>query len=178
MARGRELVARVLSRLRESAWWSLVPKAAFGALTLGALALLGSGVLDGWVPTGGALAPAEAAPATRGRRTASASASASSPAPPPASASPSASASASAAPPANGKVVLNTATEADLQKLPGVGPKKAKAIIALREKLGGKFKRLEDLMRVRGLKRRALERIRPLVVLDAETEPSKKPDTR
>jgi competence protein ComEA len=73
---------------------------------------------------------------------------------------------------------LNTATEADLQKLPGVGPKKAKAILALREKLGGKFKRLEDLMRVRGLKRRALERIRPLVVLDAETEPPKKPDTR
>lgn len=66
--------------------------------------------------------------------------------------------------------MLNSATEADLTKLPGVGPKKAQAILALRDKLGGKFKRLEDLMRVRGLKRKALERIRPLVVLDAEDD--------
>jgi competence protein ComEA len=70
-------------------------------------------------------------------------------------------------------VVLNTATEADLTKLPGVGPKKARAILSLREKLGGRFKRIEDLMRVRGLKRKALEKIRPLVVLDAEDEAKK-----
>lgn len=68
----------------------------------------------------------------------------------------------------DGKIVLNRATEDELTKLPGVGKKKAQAIVALREKLGGRFKRLEDLMRVRGLKRKALERIRPHVVLDAE----------
>ena len=65
-------------------------------------------------------------------------------------------------------MVLNTANEAELMKLPGVGKKKAQAILALREKLGGRFKRIEDLTRVRGLKRKALAKIRPLVILDAE----------
>ncbi len=173
MARVRELIARIVSRARESVWFSLLPKASFGLLALAALGLLGSGALDEYVPTKSALAPAEAAPAVRARPRAATSASASASA----SASPSASApaSASAAPSASGRVlvVLNTATEADLTKLPGVGPKKARAILSLREKLGGRFKRIEDLMRVRGLKRKALEKIRPLVVLDAEDEAKK-----
>ena len=74
--------------------------------------------------------------------------------------------------------MLNTATESDLTKLPGVGKKKAQAILALREKLGGRFKRIEDLTRVRGLKRKALAKIRPLVVLDAEDDAKKPPPAR
>jgi competence protein ComEA len=64
------------------------------------------------------------------------------------------------------KVVLNTATAAELCTLPGVGPKRAEQILALREKLGGRFRRIEDLRRVRGIGRKALERLKPLVVLD------------
>ncbi|NUO47728.1 MAG: helix-hairpin-helix domain-containing protein, partial [Polyangiaceae bacterium] len=152
--------------------FSLLPKAAFGLLALAALGLLGSGALDDYVPTKSALAPAEAAPAVRASARATASASAS--ALPSGSASVSAvpSASASAAPRA--LVVLNSATESDLTKLPGVGPKKAQAILKLREKLGGRFKRIDDLTRVRGLKRKALEKIRPLVVLDAEDDAKKR----
>jgi competence protein ComEA len=64
------------------------------------------------------------------------------------------------------KVVLNTATAAELCTLPGIGPKRAEQILALREKLGGRFRRLEDLRRVRGIGRKKLEQLRPLVVLD------------
>jgi competence protein ComEA len=84
-------------------------------------------------------------------------------------------ASASAAPPLSallpdGRIVLNLADAEQLDKLPGVGRKKAEAIVALRTKLG-RFRKLEELARVRGIKRRFIERIRPLVVLDAPTTP-------
>jgi competence protein ComEA len=69
------------------------------------------------------------------------------------------------------KIILNTASEVELCKLPGVGTKKAQAILALREKLGGRFKRLEDLYRVKGIKRRFLERIKPHVLLDPPADP-------
>jgi competence protein ComEA len=65
----------------------------------------------------------------------------------------------------DGRVVLNLATEQDLMDLPGIGPKRAQAILALRSKLG-RFRRLEELLRVRGLGSRLLERLRPLVVVD------------
>lgn len=67
----------------------------------------------------------------------------------------------------DGKLILNLASVEDLDALPGIGASKAKAIVDLRTKLGGRFKRLEDLMRVRGIKRKFLDRLRPLVVLDA-----------
>lgn len=66
---------------------------------------------------------------------------------------------------ADGKVILNLATEEDLRRLSGIGPAKAKAILALRAKLG-RFKRVEDLLRVKGIGRKRLARLRPLVVLD------------
>ena len=64
-------------------------------------------------------------------------------------------------------VVLNAATEDDLTKLPGVGPVRARAVLALRARMGGRFRAIEDLMRVKGIGRKTLQRIRPLVVLDA-----------
>ena len=66
---------------------------------------------------------------------------------------------------ADGKTVLNLASEQDLEGLPSIGPKRAQAIVALRAELG-RFRKLEDLLRVRGIGRRLLERLRPLVVLD------------
>ena len=57
---------------------------------------------------------------------------------------------------------LNTATAEELQRLPGVGAKRAEAILTLRTKLGH-FRRAEDLLRVRGVGRATLKRWRPLV---------------
>lgn len=47
-------------------------------------------------------------------------------------------------------VNINTATETELEKLPGVGPAKAKAIVEDRKK-NGPFKTTEDLKRVKGI---------------------------
>jgi competence protein ComEA len=161
-----EVLMRVLTsladRVRRSKWMPLLAKivASFGVIA--ALGLVGTGLFDGWVRTRKAAAagaisgvgPADAPPPPR---TAVATETASAPLP---------SASASAGPcKVEGKVILNTATAEELDKLPGVGPSKALRIVELRTKLGG-FKRLEELFRIKGIKRKLLEKIRPLVVLD------------
>jgi len=72
---------------------------------------------------------------------------------------------------ADGKVILNRADVTELRRLPGVGPKRAEAIVALRTKLGGRFKRLGDLLRVKGIGPKGLKKLEPHVVLD-EPKPS------
>lgn len=69
---------------------------------------------------------------------------------------------ASAAPVA--PVNVNTATAEDLIRLPGIGPARAKAIIELRGKIGG-FKKLEDLMRVKGIGRATFRKLEPMMKL-------------
>ena len=59
---------------------------------------------------------------------------------------------------------LNTATVEQLENLPEIGPTMAKAIVRFREK-SGPFRRVEDLLAVRGITRRRLEKIRPLVTV-------------
>lgn len=49
-----------------------------------------------------------------------------------------------------GVVNLNTATQAELESLPGIGPSKARAIIEYRE-AHGPFRRAEDLQDVKGI---------------------------
>jgi competence protein ComEA len=65
-------------------------------------------------------------------------------------------------------VYLNDATEQDLRRLPGIGAKRATAILALRAKIG-RFRKVEELMRVRGIGRKGVERLRPVVRLDPPT---------
>ncbi|WP_169796429.1 ComEA family DNA-binding protein [Chondromyces crocatus] len=65
----------------------------------------------------------------------------------------------------DGRVVLNLASAEDLRRLPGIGPTKAAGILALRMKLK-RFRKIEDLRRVKGIGRRSLERLRPLCVVD------------
>ncbi|MCP1638435.1 helix-hairpin-helix domain-containing protein [Streptococcus gallinaceus] len=62
-------------------------------------------------------------------------------------------------------VNLNTATEADLQTITGIGAKRAADIIAYREANGG-FKSVDDLNQVSGIGGKTLENIRPYVTVD------------
>ena len=59
---------------------------------------------------------------------------------------------------------LNTAAEAELQLLPRIGPALAAAIARDRSERG-RFERVEDLLRVRGVGPKLLERVRPWVVV-------------
>ena len=63
---------------------------------------------------------------------------------------------------------LNTATQEELIRLPGIGPTRAQAIVQLRTKLNG-FKKLEDLMRVKGIGRKTFRKLQPLLRLDGKT---------
>lgn len=60
------------------------------------------------------------------------------------------------------RVLLNTAGEAQLISLPGIGPVLARRIIAHRQRQGP-YQRLEDLLQVEGIGPKLLERLRPLV---------------
>lgn len=57
---------------------------------------------------------------------------------------------------------LNTATAAQLEQLPGVGPSTARSILQERERKG-RFDSVEDLLDVRGIGEAKLSEIRPLV---------------
>jgi competence protein ComEA len=57
--------------------------------------------------------------------------------------------------PAAMKVNINTADEAALTSVKGIGKSKAKAIIAYREQ-NGAFKSVDDLTKVKGIKEKAL----------------------
>jgi competence protein ComEA len=67
----------------------------------------------------------------------------------------------------DGKVVLNRAGIDELRRIPGIGAKRAQAIVDLRAKLGGRFKRLSDLLRVKGIGPKSLKKMEAHVVLDA-----------
>jgi competence ComEA-like helix-hairpin-helix protein len=62
---------------------------------------------------------------------------------------------------------LNAANVKELQQLPGVGPVTAQRIIDLREK-SGRFKRVEDLLAVRGISQKKLDAMRPYVTVSAQ----------
>lgn len=89
----------------------------------------------------------------------------------PAAAAPGAPAASATAAPSTapaGVVNLNTASEVELLRLPGVGPSKAAAILALREQMKG-FKKLEDLMRVKGIGRKTFRDLQPMLTLEGPT---------
>ncbi len=58
-----------------------------------------------------------------------------------------------------GKVNINTATEAELMTLPGIGEAKAALIVGYREE-HGKFTKIEDLMQISGIKEGIFQKIK------------------
>jgi competence ComEA-like helix-hairpin-helix protein len=59
---------------------------------------------------------------------------------------------------------LNAATVKELEQLPGVGPVTAQRIIEARQK-SGRFRRVEDLLAIRGISTKRLEALRPYVTI-------------
>lgn len=67
----------------------------------------------------------------------------------------------------SGVVNIQTASAEQLQLLPGIGPSKAQAIVAHREHRA--FRRVEDIMRVRGVGRATFRRLRPMLTVEGPT---------
>ena len=65
---------------------------------------------------------------------------------------------------ASAVVNLNTATATQIATLPGVGEKAAQRIIEYREKNGG-FKKIEELMNVKGIGEKSFLKLKPLITV-------------
>ena len=77
--------------------------------------------------------------------------------------------SASAQPSEHTRVInINTATAAELERLPRIGPARAQAILALRAKLT-RFSKVEQLLRVKGIGRATFRKLRPMLTLEGPT---------
>ena len=73
-----------------------------------------------------------------------------------------------------GKVNLNTATVAQLEDLPGVGPALAARIVEHRQK-NGAFKSVEDVMAVKGVGEKNFSKIQPYLSVGASTPTKETP---
>lgn len=78
-------------------------------------------------------------------------------------------ATAAAPAPAKPVINLNAATIDQLETLPGIGRKTAERIIEYRTKSGG-FKRIEDLMNVKGIGEKSFLKLKPLVAVPPKTD--------
>ncbi len=66
--------------------------------------------------------------------------------------------------PLPGSININTASKADLMRLPGIGERYAERILMYRED-NGPFTSIEQLNNIKGIGKKTLERIRPFLTL-------------
>jgi competence protein ComEA len=64
---------------------------------------------------------------------------------------------------------LNTATQAQLETLPGLGAKVAERIIEYRQK-NGNFKKVEDLMNVKGIGEKSFLKLKPMITVTQKAD--------
>jgi len=73
----------------------------------------------------------------------------------------------SAVPAVAGTVNINTASAAEFEALPGIGAKTAQRIVEYRQK-NGPFKKIEDLMNIRGIGEKNFLKLRPQLTVAAQ----------
>jgi competence protein ComEA len=81
-------------------------------------------------------------------------------------------AGAKAVPTAAAPLNLNTATVAQIATLPGIGPKAAQRIVDYRQKNGG-FKKIEELMNVKGIGEKSFLKLKPLITVTEKSTGSR-----
>jgi competence protein ComEA len=169
----RSALSRAVARVVGSRFAKPIARVALAAAGLVLLAFVGRTAVAGAIAaSAGAASSTVAAPtvSATARSTAGGTSAAPAAAPPPIATTAAATATnpvpaprTPAAP--DDPVVLNAATEADLRRLPGIGAKRAEAILLLRTRVGH-FRAVEDLLKVKGIGRATLKRLRPLIRLD------------
>lgn len=70
-------------------------------------------------------------------------------------------------------VNINTATSEELQQVPGIGPATASKILQMRKSYGA-FKSVDDLLAIRGLGQKRLDKMRKYLTVGKSVEPSNK----
>jgi competence protein ComEA len=70
-------------------------------------------------------------------------------------------------------VNINTATSEELQQVPGIGPATAGKILQMRKSYGA-FKSVDDLLAIRGLGQKRLDKMRKYLTVGKAAEPKNK----
>src|SRR6266446_10672865 len=71
-------------------------------------------------------------------------------------------------------VNLNTATSAELQQVPGIGPATAEKILKMRKSYGA-FKSVDDLLAIRGIGKKRLDKMRKYLTVGKPGTPKNMP---
>jgi competence protein ComEA len=69
---------------------------------------------------------------------------------------------------ATGTVNINTASEAEIADLPGIGPSKATNVVTYRQRHGA-FARVEDIMKVKGFGRKVFAHLKQYLSTEGQT---------
>ena len=67
------------------------------------------------------------------------------------------------------KVNINTASQAELESLPQIGPKIAEQIILYRTQ-NGNFKKIEEIMKIKGIGEKLFNQLKDLITVGAEAK--------